>query len=176
MPKSGPRTTYPFSNEFKATAVRLSELPRVEVQDVAASFYIHPFMLSRSLVRQGKTPGRRRVERLTRGKGIAICCRGTPSTGASIDRAGLRIRAHGVLEQIDEVQHVPPSHVRKRSNVDCCDQVVRGLLQSPTTTFRLGKDHRSSRLNQQYRVIYRIQRDAVLVEVVNVTAHDDRRK
>jgi addiction module RelE/StbE family toxin len=38
------------------------------------------------------------------------------------------------------------------------------------------KDHRSSRLNQQYRVIYRIQRDAVLVEVVNVTAHDYRRK
>ncbi len=38
------------------------------------------------------------------------------------------------------------------------------------------KGHRSSRLNQQYRVIYRIQRDAVLVEVVNVTAHDYRRK
>jgi addiction module RelE/StbE family toxin len=38
------------------------------------------------------------------------------------------------------------------------------------------KDHRSSRLNQRYRVIYRIQRDAVLVEVVNVTAHDYRRK
>jgi transposase len=47
MPKSGPRTTYRFSNEFKATAVRLSELPGVEVQDVAASLYIHPFMLSR---------------------------------------------------------------------------------------------------------------------------------
>jgi len=27
--------------------VRLSELPGVEVQDVAASLYIHPFMLSR---------------------------------------------------------------------------------------------------------------------------------
>jgi transposase-like protein len=47
MPKPGPRTTYRFSNEFKATAVRLSELPGVEVQDVAASLYIHPFMLSR---------------------------------------------------------------------------------------------------------------------------------
>jgi transposase len=47
MPKSGRRTTYRFSNEFKATAVRLSELPGVEVQDVAASLYIHPFMLSR---------------------------------------------------------------------------------------------------------------------------------
>ena len=38
------------------------------------------------------------------------------------------------------------------------------------------KNHRSSRLNQQYRVIYRIERDTVLVEVVNVTPHDYRRK
>ena len=55
MPKSGPRTTYRFSNEFKATAVRLSELPGVAVQDVAASLYIHPFMLSlwRKEVREG---------------------------------------------------------------------------------------------------------------------------
>ena len=36
--------------------------------------------------------------------------------------------------------------------------------------------HRSSRLNQQYRVIYRIERNAVRVEVVSVTAHDYRRK
>ena len=42
-----PRSTYKYSDEFKATAVRLSELPGVEVQDVAASLYIHPFMLSR---------------------------------------------------------------------------------------------------------------------------------
>ena len=47
MPKSGPRTTYRYSDEFKATAVRLSELSGVAVQDVAASLYIHPFMLSR---------------------------------------------------------------------------------------------------------------------------------
>ena len=47
MPKQGPRTTYKYSDEFKATAVRLSQLPGVEVQDVAASLAIHPFMLSR---------------------------------------------------------------------------------------------------------------------------------
>jgi transposase len=47
MPKAGPRTTAKYSERFKATAVRLSELPGVEVQDVAASLYIHPFMLSR---------------------------------------------------------------------------------------------------------------------------------
>jgi transposase len=47
MPKPGPRTTCKYSEEFKATAVRLSELPGVAAQDVAESLYIHPFMLSR---------------------------------------------------------------------------------------------------------------------------------
>lgn len=47
MPKPGPRTTYKYSDEFKATAVRLSELDGVAVQDVADALYIHPFMLSR---------------------------------------------------------------------------------------------------------------------------------
>ena len=47
MPKPGPRTTYKYTDRFKATAVRLSELPGVAVQDVAESLYIHPFMLSR---------------------------------------------------------------------------------------------------------------------------------
>lgn len=47
MPRPGPRTTYRYSDRFKATAVRLSELPGVAVQDVAESLYIHPFMLSR---------------------------------------------------------------------------------------------------------------------------------
>ena len=35
--------------------------------------------------------------------------------------------------------------------------------------------HRSSRLNQQYRVIYRIEKTRVTVEVVSLTAHDYRR-
>ena len=47
MPRPGPRTTYRYSDEFKATAVRLSQLPGVSVSDVAESLYIHPFMLSR---------------------------------------------------------------------------------------------------------------------------------
>ncbi len=38
------------------------------------------------------------------------------------------------------------------------------------------KGFRSSRLNQQYRVIYTIERDNVLVKVVEVTPHDYRRK
>ena len=47
MPRPGPRTTNKYSDRFKAEAVRLSQLPGVEVQDVSASLYIHPFMLSR---------------------------------------------------------------------------------------------------------------------------------
>jgi len=38
------------------------------------------------------------------------------------------------------------------------------------------KGYRSSRLNIQYCVIYKIERDLVLVRVVNVTPHDYRRK
>lgn len=38
------------------------------------------------------------------------------------------------------------------------------------------KGHRSSRLGIQYRVIYRIVGQEVLVEVVDLTAHDYRRK
>lgn len=55
MPGPGPRTTYKYTDEFKATAVRLSNLPGVAVQDVAESLYIHPFMLSRwrKQVREG---------------------------------------------------------------------------------------------------------------------------
>ena len=50
------RTTYKYSERFKATAVRLSELRGVSVQDVADSLYIHPFMLSRwrKEAREGK--------------------------------------------------------------------------------------------------------------------------
>ena len=38
------------------------------------------------------------------------------------------------------------------------------------------KGHRSSRLNVQYRVIYKVEKDLVLVQVVSVTPHDYRRK
>jgi transposase len=37
MPKPGPRTTYRYTDQFKAAAVVLSQLPGVAVSDVAAS-------------------------------------------------------------------------------------------------------------------------------------------
>jgi len=55
MPKSGPRSVYKYSDDFKVQAVRLSALPGVLIQDVAESLAIHPFMLSRwrKQVREG---------------------------------------------------------------------------------------------------------------------------
>jgi len=38
------------------------------------------------------------------------------------------------------------------------------------------KGHRSSRLNSQFRVIYRVESDRILIEVVSITAHDYRKK
>ena len=38
------------------------------------------------------------------------------------------------------------------------------------------KGHRSSRLNIQYRVIYKVEKDLVFVQVLTVSPHDYRRK
>jgi addiction module RelE/StbE family toxin len=46
------------------------------------------------------------------------------------------------------------------------DEVLRGEW----------KGYRSCRLNAQYRVIYKIDKNLVLVQVVSVTPHDYRRK
>ena len=36
--------------------------------------------------------------------------------------------------------------------------------------------HRSSRLNMQYRIIYKTEGESLFIQVVKVTAHDYRRK
>ena len=55
MARPGPRKTARYGDQFKATAVKLSSLPGVQVRDVAAALDIHPFMLSlwRKEVRDG---------------------------------------------------------------------------------------------------------------------------
>jgi len=55
MARSGPRKIARYGDRFKATAVKLSSLPGVLIQDVAAALDIHPFMLSlwRKQVREG---------------------------------------------------------------------------------------------------------------------------
>ena len=56
MPRAGLRKIIRYSGEFKVTAVKLSSLPGVLIQDVARELDIHPFMLSRwrKEVREGK--------------------------------------------------------------------------------------------------------------------------
>jgi transposase len=53
--RAGPRKVARYGDRFKATAVKLSSLPGVLIQDVAAALDIHPFMLSlwRKQVRDG---------------------------------------------------------------------------------------------------------------------------
>ena len=60
MPRSGPRTVRRYSEEFKLTAVRLSQQPGIQVQTVASALAIHPFMLSkwRKDAREGRLRGR----------------------------------------------------------------------------------------------------------------------
>jgi transposase len=60
MPRSGPRSVRRYSDEFKLTAVRLSQQPGIQVQTVAAALAIHPFMLSkwRKDARDGRLTGR----------------------------------------------------------------------------------------------------------------------
>ena len=60
MPRSGPRAVRRYSDEFKLTAVRLSQQPGWHVKTVAAALEIHPFMLSkwRKDVREGLIRGR----------------------------------------------------------------------------------------------------------------------
>ena len=55
MAKAGARKIANYGERFKATAVKLSGLPGVLIQDVAAALDIHPFMLSlwRKQVREG---------------------------------------------------------------------------------------------------------------------------
>jgi len=53
--RAGPRRIAKYGERFKATAVKLSSLPGVLIQDVAAALDVHPFMLSlwRKQVREG---------------------------------------------------------------------------------------------------------------------------
>ena len=59
MPRSAPRKIYRYSDEFKLTAVRLSQQPGMQVQTVAVALEIHPFMLSkwRKDVKDGRLRG-----------------------------------------------------------------------------------------------------------------------
>ena len=55
-----------------------------------------------------------------------------------------------------------------------CLRLIKGLHDESLPGEWVG--YRSSRLNLQYRVIYKVEKDKVLVQVENVTPHDYPRK
>jgi transposase len=59
MARAGPKKVLRYSNEFKLTVVKLSNMEGVEVGDVARTFDIHPWMLSkwRTQVKKGLIKG-----------------------------------------------------------------------------------------------------------------------
>ena len=70
MARAGPRKVQRYSLEFKLKAVKLSQLPGVQVQAVADALEIHPFMLSkwRKEAREGHLRGRVAVPTVSRMK------------------------------------------------------------------------------------------------------------
>ena len=53
-------------------------------------------------------------------------------------------------------------------------RLIRGFNDEPLRGE--WKGHRSSRLGDQYRVIYKVEKKQLLVMVIDLTAHDHRRK
>ena len=84
----GPKKVHRYSDEFKTTAVKLSQLSGVQVQNVAEALDIHPFMLSRwrKEYREG---------RIVSGKKVTL----HPKTVAELKRLRELERAHAILQE-----------------------------------------------------------------------------
>jgi len=91
MARAGRRKIQRYSLEFRLTAVRLSQLPGVQVQTVASALDIHPFMLSRwrKQVRDGVL------------RGFAPAARAR--TERELRRLQTLERAHALLEEEHEL-------------------------------------------------------------------------
>lgn len=90
MARAGPRTVQRYSLEFKRKAVKLSQLPGVQVQAVADALAIHPFMLSkwRKEAREGVLRGR-----------VAVPAAVKTLTGRDVKRFQALRRAHALLQE-----------------------------------------------------------------------------
>lgn len=127
MPKPGPRTTYKYSEEFKATAVRLIQLDRLRGQDVAQSLYIHPFMLSRW--RKQAREGLIMMKGGVSGGGYeAQLAAGWAHPEHEPTASDDGQRPHGVVEQVDEIGYVSPTDVWQRQVAARCGPFLRRLL------------------------------------------------
>src|SRR5437773_11524252 len=92
MARAGPRKITRYGEQFKATAVKLSSLPGVLIQDVAAALDIHPFMLSlwRKQVRDGVI--------------VAKAAKLDAQTAAELKRLRPRERQYKVLKEEHTIQ------------------------------------------------------------------------
>ena len=102
MAKAGPRKIAKCGEKFKATAVKLSGLPGVLIQDVAAALDIHPFMLSlwRKQVREGII--------------VARASKLDVETAAELRRLKELERRYKVLKEEHEGRHRAARHARHR--------------------------------------------------------------
>lgn len=90
---TGPRKVNRYSVEFKAAAVKLSQLPSVQVKDVAESLDIHPFMLSRwrKEAREGRIVAKQSSDELD------------PKTASELKRLRKLEREHTRLKEEHEI-------------------------------------------------------------------------
>ena len=93
MGRPGLRKVHRYSVEFKMTAVKLSQMPGVEVQTVAQALDVHPFMLSRwrKEVREGVLKGRARR--------VAV----PPQPARELKALQVLKRAHALLKEEHEL-------------------------------------------------------------------------
>lgn len=113
----GPRKVKRYSEEFKVTAVQLSLLSGVLIQEVAEALDIHPFMLSRwrKEVREGKI--------VAKTKEIEI----EPQTVAELQRLRQVERAYALLQE---------EHTLLKKAIRFCSARRARSLHSSTVTGR----------------------------------------
>jgi transposase len=112
----GPKKVHRYSDEFKTTALKLSHLARVQVQDVAGALDIHPFMLSRwrKEYREGRIPA---------GKQVRL----QPKAVAELKRLRELERAHAILQE---------EHALLKKAIRFCAERRRRSSPSSTGTAR----------------------------------------
>ena len=131
MPRSGPRAVREYSDEFKLTAVRLTQQPGMLVKTVATALEIHPFMLSkwRKDARDGRLRGRASKAP-------------PPGPAREIAQRQALEKAHALLheehELLEEAIRSAPLEARDvRLHRHAADALQRDVVVSP-----LSNDHR----------------------------------
>ena len=130
MPRARPRAVRQYSDEFKLTAVRLSQQPGMLVKTVATALETHPFMLSkwRKDARDGRLRGRASK---------------APPPGPAREIAQLQAleKAHALLHEEHELLKKPfgsvpheGRHIRRHRHA--ADALQRDVAVSP-----LSSDH-----------------------------------